>query len=170
MKLRIGSINPTKIRACGSVFPEYTVEGVNVPTGVSPQPKTDEETRQGAVNRAIATLNVPETDIGVGLEGGVLLLNGSLYLTNWGALAVSHDEIYTAAGARIALPHAFLPELKQGKELGDIMEVYAKKENVRSNEGAIGIFTNDQIDRSTMFTHVTQILRGQMEYWSKMRT
>ncbi|MCG5103845.1 DUF84 family protein [Oceanobacillus alkalisoli] len=168
MKVRIGSKNPTKIHACEAVFKEYTVEGISVPSGVSPQPKTDEETRRGAINRAIAAFNLRETDIGVGLEGGVMLLNGSLYLTNWGALAVSHDEIYTAAGARIALPSAFLPELKQGKELGDIMEEYAQKENIRSNEGAIGIFTNDQIDRSTMFTHVTQILRGQLEYWSKI--
>lgn len=96
-----------------------------------------------------------------------MLVDDCLYVTNWGALAVSTDLIYTAAGARIALPNEFLPELEEGKELGDIMELYAERENVRSNEGAIGIFTNNLIDRGMMFTHITQALRGQLEYWSK---
>lgn len=168
MKLIIGSKNPTKIRACEAVFTEYTVRGMEVSSGVAPQPRTDEETRQGAINRALASLNMQEADIGVGLEGGVMLIDGCLYVTNWGALAVSADRVYTAAGARIALPNEFLPVLEEGKELGDIMEMYAKREDVRSNEGAVGIFTNNLIDRSTMFTHITQALRGQLEYWSKV--
>lgn len=167
MKLIIGSKNPTKIRACEAVFTDYTVRGVEASSGVSPQPRTDEETRQGAINRALQSLNMKEADVGVGLEGGVMLVDDCLYVTNWGALAVSTDLIYTAAGARIALPNEFLPELEEGKELGDIMEVYAERENVRSNEGAIGIFTNNLIDRGMMFTHITQALRGQLEYWSK---
>ncbi|MCM3739368.1 DUF84 family protein [Oceanobacillus luteolus] len=167
MKLILGSKNPTKIRACKAVFPEHEVIGVSVASNVSPQPSTDEETRQGSINRALASISSKDADMGVGLEGGVMLLEGRLYLCNWGALVTSNGDIYTASGARIELPIDFVPELNSGKELGEIMEAYSKKEDVRSNEGAVGIFTNDIVDRSEMFTHVMQLLRGQMEYWSR---
>lgn len=167
MKLFLGSKNPTKIRACKAVFPEFEVIGVSVASNVSPQPLTDEETRQGAINRALASIDNQGVEIGVGLEGGVMLLKNRLYLCNWGALVTSKGDTFTASGARIELPNEFIPELKTDKELGEIMESYTKKEDVRSNEGAIGIFTNDMVDRSEMFTHVVQLLRGQMEYWSR---
>lgn len=169
MNIIIGSKNPTKIRACEAVFPDDQVKGVAVPSDVSPQPMTDEETKRGAVNRARHALEQEDVDIGIGLEGGVMVISNRLYLSNWGALATKEGNIFTASGARIELPEEFLPDLKNGKELGDLMEEYAKKENVRSNEGAVGIFTNNLVDRSEMFTHVVKLLRGQMDYWTKKR-
>lgn len=166
MKLIIGSKNPTKIRACKAVFPAYTIEGMKIPSGVSPQPSTDEETRCGAINRAKQALELGDADVGVGLEGGIQILSNQLYLCNWGALATYSGKIFTASGARITLPPEFLQDLEQGKELGEIMEDYTKKEDIRSNEGAIGVFTGERVDRSDMFTHVVQLLRGQWEYWS----
>lgn len=44
------------------------------------------------------------------------------------------------------------------------MDAYTKKENVRSQEGAIGIFTNNLISRESMFTHVVQLLKGQYDF------
>lgn len=166
MKILIGSKNPTKIRACKKVFPEHEVEGIAVPSHVSSQPMTDEETRRGAINRALEC-HKSKAHIGVGLEGGVMIVEEKLYLCNWGALITSSGKIFTASGARIELPEEFLQPLKDGEELGDLMEAYAKKADVRSKEGAVGIFTNNHINRSTMFTHVMQLLRGQMEYWLK---
>lgn len=166
MKIMIGSKNPTKVSACKAVFPECEIAGITVASGVSEQPLTDEETRQGAINRAYAVLEEGKADVAVGLEGGIMIIAGSLYLCNWGALITATGELYTASGARIELPKDFMQPLKEGKELGDIMEVYANKENVRSKEGAVGIFTNDLVDRSEMFTHVMKLLRGQMEYQS----
>ena len=165
MKIVIGSKNPTKIRACETVFPEHEVEGVAVPSHVSPQPLSDEETRRGAINRAVESIKNNDADMGVGLEGGVMFVDGILYLCNWGALATSDGKVFTSSGARIELPKEFVEPLIEGMELGDLMDEYAQKANVRSNEGAVGIFTNDLVDRSTMFTHVMLLLRGQLEYW-----
>ena len=39
-------------------------------SGVSPQPFSDEETIQGAINRARAAVKETGADIGIGLEGG----------------------------------------------------------------------------------------------------
>ncbi|MHA6251975.1 DUF84 family protein [Oceanobacillus sp. CAU 1775] len=164
MEIVVGSNNPTKLNACEVVFPEFDVRRASVASNVSPQPLSDEETRQGAINRAVASAKLNDNGLGIGLEGGVMIVENELYLCNWGALVSPKGKIYTASGARIVLPQAFLKDLKYGKELGDLMTVFAQKENVRSKEGAVGIFTNDVVDRSEMFTHVVKLLRGQWEY------
>jgi len=167
MKIITGSKNPTKINACANVFPECEVKGIEVASDVSAQPFSDEETRQGAINRAYNAGVLSVDGIGIGLEGGVMYVDDVLYLCNWGALTTASGEIYTASGARIVLPNEFKVELEKGVELGDLMASYAEKANVRSKEGAVGIFTNNHIDRSEMFTHVVKLLRGQWEYWSE---
>lgn len=169
MKIMIGSKNPTKIKACETVFPEYRAEGVSVASDVAAQPFSDEETRKGAINRAYHSAVLNEDGIGIGLEGGIMFVEEELFLCNWGALVTPANNIYTASGARIVLPQEFIPELKNGKELGTIMAEFSKKENVSTQEGAVGIFTNDMINRSEMFTHVVKLLRGQWEYWDKRR-
>lgn len=167
MKIMIGSTNPTKIKACELIFPKHEIIGVAVASDVSAQPFSDEETRQGAINRAQRSAKLYADGFGVGLEGGVMFVSDELYLCNWGALVTPTGEVFTASGARIVLPKEFVVDLKSGEELGDIMANYAKKANVRSKEGAVGIFTNNLIDRSQMFTHVVKLLRGQWEYWLK---
>ncbi len=167
MIIIIGSKNPTKIKACETVFPEYKVEGVSVASEVASQPSSDEETRRGAMNRAYNAAALNENGFGIGLEGGIMFVDEELYLCNWGALVTPTNHVYTASGARIVLPPEFIPELQNGKELGTIMTEFSKKENVSTQEGAVGIFTNNLINRSEMFTHVVKLLRGQWEYWDK---
>ncbi len=166
MKIVIGTKNPAKIKAVQSVFvddqPEYMT--INVASGVSGQPFSDEETMTGALNRALAALEQGEGDIGIGLEGGVHQHEHGLFLCNWGALAVKGEQPLLAGGARIPLPTEIAERLKAGEELGPVMDDYAKKENVRKQEGAIGIFSNGEVDRAEMFTHVMKLLKGQYEY------
>ena len=162
MKIAIGSKNPTKQNAVHSIFPEAEVTGLSVCSGVSAQPFSDEETRLGAMNRAKACLN-SDVELGIGLEGGVMKLDGILYLCNWGAMAMSNGKVLTASGARIPMPAVVEKALLTGEELGDIMDRYAKKQDVRKTEGAIGIFTNNLVSRKDMFVHVMLLLRGQWE-------
>ena len=164
----IGSKNPTKIKAVQEVFLKDVVKSMDVPSDVNPQPFSDEETRQGAINRAFRCMESGPDVIGVGLEGGVMYVDSKMFLCNWGALVTPNRKTYTASGARIALPEEIDDELKKGKELGDIMDVYAKKQEVRKKEGAIGIFTNDLVARQEMFEHVVKLLKGQWEYWTEL--
>lgn len=166
MKIMIGSKNPTKWKAVEAVFPTCQVDTMDVSSHVSSQPFSDEETKAGAINRALQCAASTPNMIGIGLEGGVMHVNDQLYLCNWGALVTKEKKVYTASGARIALPPAIADRLTMGNELGDIMDSYAKKQAVRNNEGAIGVFTNDLISRKEMFVHVVKLLRGQWEYWS----
>lgn len=169
MKIAIGSRNPAKIEAVTSVFPEAEdFAYLEVPSNVSAQPRSDEETRSGAVNRAIQCARSEDDVFGIGLEGGVMKVEGILYLCNWGALAAPGGKIYTASGGRIPLPKEIEDALNEGKELGDIMDAYAKRQDVRKKEGAIGIFTNEMVSRKEMFAHVVKLLRGQWEFEKKI--
>lgn len=166
MKIVIGTKNPAKIQAVQAVFKDYHPEyiTVEVPSGVSEQPFSDEETINGAVGRALASLETGKGDIGIGLEGGVHEHESGLFLCNWGALAVKGEAPIIAGGARIPLPEEIAARLRSGEELGPVMDTFAHKENIRKKEGAIGIFTNGQINREEMFTHVVKLLMGQYEF------
>ena len=57
MKILIGTKNIAKTKAVKSIssmyYPEAQFENKEVPSLVSDQPMSDEETRQGAINRAM---------------------------------------------------------------------------------------------------------------------
>ncbi|WP_077214277.1 DUF84 family protein [Bacillus dakarensis] len=166
MKIVIGSKNPAKIKAVEEVFEKYKPEiiALSVPSGVSEQPLSDEETMKGAMNRAWAALEAGQGDIGIGLEGGVQQHENGLFLCNWGVLAEEGKPPLFGGGARIPLPEEISSKLLAGEELGPVMEDFAKKENVRKQEGAVGIFTNQWVNRSEMFSHIVKLLIGQFEY------
>lgn len=167
MKILVGSKNPTKVQAVKNVFPTAEIGDLEVHSKVAAQPFSDEETMEGAINRAKEC--VVEGCIGIGLEGGVMEIDGDMYLCNWGALADENGEVYVASGARIPLPEEVTEQLEKGRELGEIMDEYTSQKNVRSKEGAIGIFTNEVVNREEMFTHVIKLLKGQYLFHTAKR-
>jgi inosine/xanthosine triphosphatase len=166
MKIIIGSKNPAKINAVKNSFSQQEAEFISfdIPSGVKAQPFSDEETIEGAINRAVGGLNQGNGDIGIGLEGGVHETSHGLLLCNWGAIATHNMEPIIAGGARFLLPEEVAARLRMGEELGPVMDDYAKMKNVRKHEGAVGIFTNGMVNRMEMFTHVTRLLAGQYTY------
>lgn len=164
MKIVLGSANKAKLKAVESCFPRNKILTVNVDSGVADQPLSDEETRKGAINRAISAQKLHEQAIGIGLEGGVMFIESKPFLCNWGAMVTVNGHLYTAAGARISLPTQFSSKLKARHELSDLMDEYVNKKGIRNHEGAIGIFTNGEILRNDMFTHVVKLLKGQALY------
>ncbi|HSU80705.1 MAG TPA: DUF84 family protein [Candidatus Angelobacter sp.] len=164
MKISLGTLNPAKRQATEeSSPPNSEILTFDVPSGVSNQPVGDEETLEGAINRARAALKQdPSAEVGVGLEGGVMWIGPTLYLCNWGALVTRDDVVLTASGARIPLPEPIVVGLKEGLELGDVMDRYAQTKGVRLHQGAIGILTNGAVTRVEMFAHVTKLLFNQL--------
>ncbi|MFG6116666.1 DUF84 family protein [Halobacillus sp. MO56] len=167
VRIYTGSQNPTKIESVKEVFTSFDIEGAEVESKVSAQPFSDEETQEGAINRARECAKMKKGAMGLGLEGGVMEIADELYLCNWGALVDEHENLYLASGARIPLPEEIKVELEKGRELGDVMDEYADKQEVRRNEGAIGIFTNAAVNRKEMFIHITRLLKGQYEFANK---
>lgn len=166
MKIAVGTENKAKVGAVEAItreyFPDAQLENLEVASDVSVQPFSNEETRQGAINRARNTLLKTNADLAFGLEGGVDEIDGVMYCCNWGAVAMKDGTVISSSGAQFALPEVIAKELRIGKELGPVMDVYTNTENIRHHQGAIGIFTNDAIDRQQMFEHIVKLLVGQV--------
>lgn len=170
MIIAIGTKNRAKINAAQQAFISYEHQlvSISVPSGVSEQPFSDEETIVGAINRATEARKATKSHIGIGLEGGVHRLDNEIYICNWGALVASSiSEPIVAGGARIRLPDEVARRLQAGDELGPVMDEYAHQQNVREAEGAVGIFTNGIVNRTEMFLHVMKLLIGQYEFQIK---
>lgn len=166
MKVAVGTKNKAKVGAVEAIvkqfFPEATIESIDVPSDVSIQPFSNEETRQGAINRARNTMMKTNADITFGLEGGVDEIEGTMYCCNWGAVNLKDGTVIASSGAQFALPEEIARELRIGKELGPVMDVYTNIENIRHHQGAVGIFTHNLIDRKAMFEHIVKLLVGQV--------
>lgn len=162
----VGSKNPAKISAVKKVLDqEVIIIPKDVPSSVSSQPMSDEETRDGAVNRAMYLIENVGAELAIGLEGGVVTeQNNRMLLCNWGALVTKEKKIYTAGGARIYLPEDITEEIRSGSELGDVIDQWAGGIDIRKKEGAVGVLTNGLVDRSEMFEHVVKLLVGQWKF------
>lgn len=173
MKFVLGSENQAKLRAVQRTIEasmeRSTVSSAAVPSGVSAQPLTDEETRKGAIQRAIAASALSQT-YGIGLEGGVRMIDETMYLCNWGALMTPDGQLFTAAGAQIPLPETLADEIRQGKELGDAVDYYFKKQDIRLAEGAMGMLTAQLVQRDALFEHIMKLLIGQLLYHASQRS
>lgn len=165
MQIAIGTKNKAKTGAVEAVLNQYIeqaqFEHVSVASGVSEQPFSDEETRQGAINRAVNTRQLTGAELSFGLEGGVHEIDGIMYCCNWGAVALKDGPVISCAGAQFMLPDEIASELRAGKELGPVMDVYTNEQNIREHAGAIGVFTNNLVDRKEMFEHIVTLLVGQ---------
>lgn len=156
LRVALGSKNPAKMKAVQSAFIRMGLEaeviGIDVPSGVSEQPFSDEETIQGALNRAKGACS--SFDYGIGLEGGVVDTPYGLFLCNWGAVVNAVGQAGIGGGHRLQLPKEIAEQVRQGQELGTVIDEWASGLDIKKKEGAIGILTKNHITRSKMFEDV----------------
>lgn len=163
-KVYLGSINEIKIQATKQVLEPlgFQIVSYRANSFVSNQPKTDEETITGALNRA---RELPSDGLRIGLEAGVAYHHNKLFLTNWGALIDDAGNEFIAGGTRIELPKEIEYKIMvEHKELADAMEEWTQIENIRIKQGAIGVFTSNMVKRIDIFTHIVRLLYGQYLY------
>ncbi|WP_223556621.1 DUF84 family protein [Lysinibacillus sphaericus] len=165
MKIAIGTTNKAKTEAVEVIARKYFDKPiftyVKAASQVSDQPMTHKETRMGAINRSKNAMNETGAQLSFGLEGGVTEIDGVMYVCNWGALTVTNGTTYTAAGAQIILPEEIAQEIRAGKELGPVMELYTQRRDIRQGAGAVGIFTQGVVSRQMTFEHIVSLLVGQ---------
>ncbi|TKD67974.1 DUF84 family protein [Pseudalkalibacillus hwajinpoensis] len=166
VQVAVGSTNPVKVNAVIACFGE-DAEGISVASGVRDQPWGDEETIVGAKQRAKAAMKQAQAKIGIGLEGGVQLIDERLYVCNWGALVDEDGVKIVAGGARFPLPEEIKEKMVQGEELGPVISAFAKRSEVNKKEGAIGIFTNSAITRTDMYKQIVELLLGQYHFYTR---
>jgi inosine/xanthosine triphosphatase len=157
IKIVVGSKNPVKISAAKtaicSVFSLENVacEGISAPSGVAEQPMTRQETREGAINRVKHCQKTAQADFYVAIEGGVDLFE---YGPATFAYIVIADNKRMSIGrsCNLPLPPKIYQALQNGEELGHVMDKLFNTENVKQKQGAIGLLTNGQATRESVYT------------------
>lgn len=157
MLIIAASKNPVKIKAVREAFTQafpgqsVSVEGLPAPSGVSDQPMTDEETLLGAKNRvAFAKAQRPEADFWVGLEGGVAPIEDQLDAFGWMFIRNNEQESY-ARSASFLLPPAATQAIREGGELGPVMDQLFDETNTKHKGGAVGLLTNGLVTREALY-------------------
>src|SRR3989338_3801782 len=156
MLITVGSQNEVKIQAVRKALSAYEhfwdakVVGRNVPSGVSAQPTSLEETIRGAMNRAKNAFQ--QCDYSVGLESGLFAVphTRTVYLD------VCAGVIFDGQHPHVGLSSAFEypPEVLRlfFEERLEISQAFyqaglTKNPTVKHAEGAIGILTKGKISR-----------------------
>lgn len=183
MHLFVGSTNPVKVNAvtiaASESWPEAAVTGFEVASGISEQPMSDEETRQGAVNRAKNALTQGLSQIsssvdtslqalGIGMEGGVFLRTDAtdlsqrneLWSTVWAAVVDTQGNLFETNGARFKIPDPIAQPILEGQEMGPVVGALFGDMDAKKKNGAIGLVTNNFIDRTEEYTGIIKLALG----------
>lgn len=158
MKIAVGSHNPVKINAARNVlrkiYPGAEIIPVQVESGVSHCPRSDEEAITGAQNRARQARFLTGADLGVGLEGGTTTIAGKHMTGGWCAV-FDGRRYYLGGGGHILLPPAVNRKIiQEGKELGLAMDELTGVHNTKQKMGAIGILTKGLSSRQQAYEYI----------------
>jgi inosine/xanthosine triphosphatase len=153
----IASKNPVKIQATLNgfqrMFPSeiYQVEMVSVTSGVGDQPASNQETLQGALNRANGAAELaPGADYWVGIEGGIEDYGTEMAAFAW-IVVQSQDLCGKGRTGSFFLPGEVSDLVRAGKELGEADDIVFQKSNSKQKDGAIGILTGNVVDRTSLY-------------------
>ncbi|MGC8710669.1 MAG: DUF84 family protein [Candidatus Micrarchaeia archaeon] len=157
MKIAIGTTNKLKVDAITSalrpIFRDAEFVSASVESGVSDDPKGDEEGIRGALNRARNAMDKEHADMGVGPEGITSKNSYGTFVYGYVVIVDKEDRIGIGASAKVMLPDKLAKMIDSGDGLADaIAELSAKtKEQVRTELGTNGILTNGMYDRNKEF-------------------
>lgn len=158
MQIVVASRNPVKVdatrQAFAARFPDQAleIEGISVPSEVSDQPMSEEETLSGAMNRARnAQREAPQADYWVGIEGGIEDREQGMLAFAW-VVILSAQQQGQGRTASFFLPPPVAKLVRQGIELGLADDQVFGKSNSKQQNGAVGLLTNNVIVRETLYT------------------
>lgn len=160
MNVIIASKNPVKIactkQAFETCFPnkKITYVAVDAASGVSEQPLTQEETIQGAINRA-KNASDSKADFSVGIEGGVSFMKSADDREH--GMEICWVCVYDCKSGKYEIGSSpgfpILPKivehLRQGQDLSKAMEIEYDLRDLGKKNGYIGWLTNDAITRQS---------------------
>ncbi|MEM8892941.1 MAG: inosine/xanthosine triphosphatase [Bacteroidota bacterium] len=155
-KVIIASRNPVKINCVKETFEvvfageRYSYEGISVPSGVADQPMSDEETLQGALNRAKNARSAQDADYHVGIEGGISDDGVIMTAFAW-VVILSEKKIGKARTSTFELPQKIADLVRNGVELGHADDQVFQRENSKEKDGAVGILTSGLLHRTEYY-------------------
>ena len=158
--IAVGSKNPVKIQSAingfEAMFPtiKFSVQSFDVPSGVSDQPMSDEETRRGATNRAKSLKSVaPAADYFVGIEGGIEVIDNTFFANAWIVILDTDENVAQGRSGSFALPPKVKQLVESGVELGHANDEVFSEHNSKQMGGAVGSLTCGLISRQSLYEH-----------------
>lgn len=171
VRVAIGTLRPPKVEAVRTAMNKvlgplgYRPEAISyvareVESGVSAMPLSVQEIRRGAHNRAMEVRRLIEAELGpvdfaIGLEGGFFILSAEdqehIHLQSWAF--VHHNGIgHYGSSMSMPVPMAVAREVFDNKkELGEVIDDFAKRKDVRNQDGAFGVFSLGLLTRQQAF-------------------
>jgi non-canonical (house-cleaning) NTP pyrophosphatase len=143
MKIAVGTMSVPKLQYLQDVLDEMNVSAdlipVEVESGVSEQPLTAEETKQGSVNRtSYAYSKCKNADMAIGVEVGYHPDDGGNYeIFCYATLIDKNGKQLSAESHRLLLPDFHQNILKENKYLGDHVRKFLD-ENLDENSKLVG--------------------------------
>lgn len=67
-------------------------------------------------------------------------------------------------GSSFRLPVDVSQGIREGKELGPLLESRTSIDNLREKQGAVGLFTQGLVTRQQLYEQIVQLLLGQYLY------
>jgi len=163
IRIVVASLNPVKLEAVKSAFnaqfprAQLEIRPIAVPSGVSDQPLTDAETRQGARNRVQnAREAIADADFWVGLEGGVETLGTQMMAMAWMAVGEPSGAIHEARSANLPLPPEVKRLMGEGLELGEANDAVFATTNSKQAGGAYGLLTDGRYTRQAIYAQTLE--------------
>jgi len=172
MKIAVASLRTPKLEAVQTAFnkarsrlsaADDSLECIarKTESGVSNMPMSIQELMRGARLRVVnlkqeLSQDASEIDFYVGLEGGFFLVSAgeapqACFLQSWVYVSNGSLGFYGGSGA-VPVPEQVAQKvIREGRELGDVIDSFAGQQNVRSKQGAFGVFTQGTVSRKTAF-------------------
>jgi len=173
-KIIVASVNPVKSEAVLNgfqrIFPDrkFSINGVSMPSNVGKQPIGDNETLQGARNRAFAAKSeLPEADYWAGLEGGIDHFEETWIGFAWIVILSKTSHGISRTGI-FTLPPEVGKLIESGMELGDADDIVFGTQNSKQSTGAVGLLTGNALTRAELYTEGVMLalipIRNEMLY------
>jgi inosine/xanthosine triphosphatase len=154
MEIVVGSQNLPKKLAVESAFRKMypgdflEISVVAAESGVSDHPTSAKESLAGAKQRAKHARELkPDADFYVGIEGGLLEVDGTAWELGWIAVENSQGEVSTGVSAGLEVRGKILQAIRSGRELNDILREDFDIENAGGTNGFYGVATDNAVGR-----------------------
>jgi inosine/xanthosine triphosphatase len=126
MKIIIGTKNAKKIETVSSIFREIMktndVEVVaHDADSKVPEAPHDQETYDGALNRATECSQLMDADFYVGLESGLVERYGNMFEEAWAVVIAGDGTKYVGYSSGLMLPPAVVSRMQNGEKHDEIM-------------------------------------------------
>lgn len=142
----------------------FELQCIDVSSGVSETPHSDEEGIQGALSRiSEAEAKIPGANAYIGLEGIVTRNSYGVFLCGWAVIKDENGKMHMGCSAKVQLPDSLTGDLSSFKKLSELTaEKYPEQAHELPKIGTNGVITRGLYTRVDEFVDALSCAFGTM--------